>query len=1056
MRRASSIIILFVLLLTTAAAYAQSNGELAPPEIPGEAVYIAFPVDIALDGDLADWDGIPTVTVDKGPMPSADPAENGSFTFAVAADAENLFVTMSMPDQNIVAGQHGTDFWNEDSFEFYVNASGDLGAVSYKDKIVQINVNATNIGNTDPDALSISGINVTGLTVRGIAFETTNGWGIEVAVPLDGLLEPKHGLEIGFQAQINGAAEADRDVKLIWSNADTSDVSWSNPSVFGRALFFEIGQTDIPIPGEATSAEGVEEAVPVENLIKNGDFSSGQDNWWAAGNPTIDADAGELCVTITDAGANQWDVIVGQNGVLFLEGQSYSLTFDARASQIAKVNARVQMEAAPYTTYYARDVELTTEMQSYGYTFTSSDTDEAAAFQFQMGGQGTPTICFDNVMLEGPGAPPELTRTPVSDVRVYTNQVGYLPDAPKRATVVSDSTSPLDWELVDGNENDKIVLSGSTTVFGDDDASGDHVHMVDFSDFTTTGSDYILKVADDISYPFSISPDTYNDLKYDALAYFYHNRSGIEIALPYAGAQEWTRPAGHIGVEPNKGDTEVTCFAGTDSRGQEWPGCDYALDVSGGWYDAGDHGKYVVNGGISVWTLMNQYERALRLGSSVDAFADGSMAIPENDNDVPDILDEARWEMEFLLRMQIPASTDDPMAGMVHHKVHDAAWTGIPTSPDRDTQPRFLYPPTTAATLNLAATAAQCARLWEDIDEDFSQQCLIAAEIAWDAATANPDVYHSDFDGGGSYGDGNVSDEFYWAAAELAITTGEDEYKDYLEKSSHFVKLPVADGSSMTWQSTAALGTISLAVVPNDLGDDDIDAARANLVAAADTYVKALNDGGYRVPFDPGDHYPWGSNSFILNNMIIVALAYDFTGNEAYLEGVSEGMDYLLGRNPMGQSYITGYGELPLQNPHHRFWAHQANPGFPSPPPGVVSGGPNSGLEDPYAQPLLSGCAPQKCFVDHIESWSTNEITINWNAPLAWVAAFLDEKSDWQPAGTAEVEATIQATEAAGNEEAQPATWIYVVVIGCLVVAAGVAIWFRVKGKRIAAQTDRS
>jgi endoglucanase len=105
-------------------------------------------------------------------------------------------------------------------------------------------------------------------------------------------------------------------------------------------------------------------------------------------------------------------------------------------------------------------------------------------------------------------------------------------------------------------------------------------------------------------------------------------------------------------------------------------------------------------------------------------------------------------------------------------------------------------------------------------------------------------------------------------------------------------------------------------------------------------------------------------------------------------------MDYIMGRNPLDQTYVTGYGERPLAYPHHRFWSFQANPKFPKAPPGAVSGGPNSGLEDPYVQAAgLKGCAPEKCFIDNIEAWSANEITINWNAPLVWVASFLDERA---------------------------------------------------------------
>jgi endoglucanase len=151
----------------------------------------------------------------------------------------------------------------------------------------------------------------------------------------------------------------------------------------------------------------------------------------------------------------------------------------------------------------------------------------------------------------------------------------------------------------------------------------------------------------------------------------------------------------------------------------------------------------------------------------------------------------------------------------------------------------------------------------------------------------------------------------------------------------------------------------------------------------------------YRVPFESaGGRYPWGSNSFIVNNGVIFGLAYDFTKKEAFLKAAVDSLDYLLGRNPMAKSYITGYGARPLQNPHHRFWAHQESSQFPPPPPGILSGGPNSGIEDPYAQAAgLGGCAPQKCFVDHIQSWSTNEIAINWNAPLVWLAGFVDEKA---------------------------------------------------------------
>ena len=338
--------------------------------------------------------------------------------------------------------------------------------------------------------------------------------------------------------------------------------------------------------------------------------------------------------------------------------------------------------------------------------------------------------------------------------------------------------------------------------------------MVDFSTCKTPGKDYTLWVSGDGSHPFDIGKDVYKKLKYDALAYFYQTRSGIEIKMPYAGGKQWTRPAGHVGVAPNQGDKGVPCLQGS--------GCDYKLDVTGGWYDAGDQGKYVVNGGIAAWTLMNQYERAVARGTDAE-FKDGKMNIPEHKNKIPDLLDEARWEVEFMLKMQVPDG--QPKAGMVHHKIHDMAWTALGTRPEKDDQPRFLWPPSTAATLNLAATAAQCARVFEKLDKAFSAKCLAAAEKAWAAAAANPAVYAgTSAVGGGPYDDANVSDEFYWAAAELFITTKKDVYKAFVEKSPHFKKIPVVQGgdglpSAFDWGNVARAG-------------DDLAGAGAEPVAA--------------------------------------------------------------------------------------------------------------------------------------------------------------------------------------------------------------------------------
>jgi endoglucanase len=739
------------------------------------------------------------------------------------------------------------------------------------------------------------------------------------------------------------------------------------------------------------------------DLLKNNSFDGGKYVPWgtsfsspAAGTAAVKD--GQLCVDVTNKGVNGWDAQVRHREMVIQKGHTYSISYLAHASKPIQLKAKVGMSGPPYKEYWTDTSDLTTHPQTFVGAFTMETADDATAeFAFHFGGAmagetvAPYTVCLDDIHLDDPqfakSTTPTAEEAPIPNVLV--NQTGYLIDLPKLAVVKTLSKNPLKWEL--HKKGGAVVASGETKVGGKDAASGDDVQVADFSSWKTPGKDYTLWVSGEGSHPFDIGKDVYKKLKYDALAYFYQTRSGIEIKMPYAGGKQWTHAAGHVGVAPNKGDKSVPCLK--DS------GCDYKLDVTGGWYDAGDQGKYVVNGGIATWTLMNQYERAVERGTDGE-FKDGKMNIPEHKNKIPDLLDEARWELEFMLKMQVPDG--QPKAGMVHHKVHDIAWTALGTRPEKDDQPRFLWPPSTAATLNLAATAAQCARVFEKLDKAFSARCLAAAEKAWAAAVANPTVYAgTSAVGGGPYDDANVSDEFYWAAAELFITTKRDVYKAFLEKSPHYKKIPVMQGSdglpsAFDWGNVGALGTISLALVPNLLPPKEIDDFRVAVETAADTFQALVAEQGYRLPFKPSAKgYPWGSNSSILNNAIILALANDFSGEAKYLAAAAEGMNYVLGRNPLDKSYVTGYGERPLMNPHHRFWAHQASAAFPSPPPGILSGGPNSGLQDPYVQAAgLAGCPPEKCYADNIEAWSANEEAINWNAPLAWVAAFLDEKAE--------------------------------------------------------------
>ncbi len=657
---------------------------------------------------------------------------------------------------------------------------------------------------------------------------------------------------------------------------------------------------------------------------------------------------GELCMEVRQKGKARWDAQLKQQHIRLQKGHHYTVQFKMHATAETRVYLKVGDAGPPYKELYKLlfTPGPTPKVYSGGFTMTAPD-DAGIEVAFHMGGQlakaALPfTVCLDDTHLDDPEYTQVSEPSPPPVLNVLVNQVGYLPALAKIAIVKNPTATP--WTLL--NAKGESVASGVTIPFGDDHDSGEKVSVADFTSTTQEGTGYTIKVGNDVSHPFDIRPDIYRKLKYDALSYFYQTRSGIEIKMPYAGDPKWAHPAGHVGVKPNHGDNDVPCAPGS--------GCDYKLDVTGGWYDAGDHGKYVISAGISVWTLLNWWERTKAFGTSAGDFADGKMNIPENANGVPDLLDEVRWELEFELKMQVPEG--QPLAGMVHAKIHDGNWTQLGLAPNEDPMVRFLQPPTTAASLNLAANAAQAARVWKKIDLLFSQRCLAAAERAWAAAVAHPEVYQAKGGvGGGPYDDDHVDDEFYWAAAELYVTTGKDAYKSSLKTSPHFEEIKAQgtgeDGmyTPVTWANTQFMGSVSLAVVPNGIGKPVIEAIRRNLVAAADEYLEIARKQGYRVPFAvPAQKgYPWGSSSFVLNNALLLGLAHDFTHDGRYLNGVAAAMDYILGRNPLDQSYVTGWGDRPLENPYHRFWCHQSNPRLPAAAPRHPLGRAQFGLPGP-------------------------------------------------------------------------------------------------------------
>jgi endoglucanase len=704
---------------------------------------------------------------------------------------------------------------------------------------------------------------------------------------------------------------------------------------------------------------------------------------------------GAYCVRIDQPGRNPWDVQVRHREMTIVRGHTYSVRYSAWASAPVNIRARIGMSGAPYTAYWSDAPNLSTSRNTFTGTFKPTTADDPSAeFAFHMNdsaSKGPVTVCIDDLHLTDPAFTPVVKAAEPVVPAIRVNQVGYFPNGPKHATWAIEGSDAearaqkaVPFEIVDGAGS--VVHRGMTEPFGKDPTSGLFVQRIDFSSYTTAGEGLRLRlpasegtkdpVASDA---FAIRPAALKQLSRDALRYFFYTRSGIALEQPYVEDARWVRPIGH----PT--DTKVPCAP--DAK------CTYSLDVSGGWYDAGDYGKYVVNGGLSVWLLMNLWETSRQMGFPVVGAKDGDLNLPESGNGIPDLLDEARWEMEWLLKMQVPEG--DPQAGLVHHKMHDVDWSSLGTLPVlQASTPRQLRPVSTAATLNLAATGAQAARVFATLDPKFAARCLTAAKRAWAAAESHPDllVTRADNHGGGAYDDSDVSDERFWAATELFVTTGDHAFFTILSKSPHYLGTQsIHDGGpqAMNWRTTAALATLSLSLESRNTPAKVRDANRKSIVTIAEQYLAMSKADGFGQPFT-GTHYSWGSNSFIVNNGLIMAYAHAFTKDPRFLEGAVASMDYVLGRNALGKSYVSGYGVRPLTNPHHRLWAHSIDPKFPSPPPGVLAGGPNSDLQDPYSKGLHPHCIGQTCYVDHIEAYSANEECINWNAAMSWLAAYLN------------------------------------------------------------------
>ncbi|MCF8378673.1 MAG: glycoside hydrolase family 9 protein [Bacteroidales bacterium] len=528
---------------------------------------------------------------------------------------------------------------------------------------------------------------------------------------------------------------------------------------------------------------------------------------------------------------------------------------------------------------------------------------------------------------------------------IRINQLGYYPSANKFAVVVFTDAST--FEVINtadssveysGNLGPKIYWSNA----------GDSVKLCDFSTLTKTGTYQIRIQGFGESYPFEISNTVMRKPAYASLKSFYYQRASYELTHDYAGL--WARAAGHP-------DTNCQMHTSSGKTG--------SMSSPGGWYDAGDFGKYVVNAGISVATLLSFYE------NFGDFFEDSILSIPESGNGINDLLDEVKYELDWLKTMQ-----DED--GGVFVKLTTLNFTGF-IMPAAATGVRYVIGKSTASTLDFAAMMAMAGRIYKDYDTDYAADCILRAKNAWSWAKSNPAIYFknpSDVSTG-EYGDGNVTDEFIWAAAELFISTDEAEYKTYLESKSTALRYLSAPG----WPNVQPLASLSLATQENGLSESLKTTIKNSIITTSDNWLSQINVSPCRIP---NFSFNWGSNSGIANNGVGLLYAYLLTKDIKYIKGAAECADYILGKNATGFSFVSSYGYKTPMNFHHR--ASGAD-GIIQPVPGFVAGGPNGGKQDNSFYPFD---APAKCYVDVEGSYASNEVCINWNSPLTALLAGID------------------------------------------------------------------
>ena len=677
-----------------------------------------------------------------------------------------------------------------------------------------------------------------------------------------------------------------------------------------------------------------------DNYIKNSTFDGSTFGWdmykESGGAGSLKAEDGKLAFHISSIGTVTYAVQMYYDILPLYQNGVYHLHYEISSSVPRTIEGMIQQNGGKYTAYTYKKLELTQTPLVIDYDFEMEyDTDIMSKLVFNCGNQkediGEHVIYLDNVSLElvdDSRVNYDSDKPYSSDI--LTNQVGFRTNSKKTAVVRSDKAAE-EFQVYSVKNASTPVLTGTLSAPVNNSSANETDRIADFSDVKEPGEYYIVCAGVDKSYTFTVSDEPYTQLLDDSVRMLYLQRCGCEVT-----DEKFSHPACHTGMAK---------IYGTEQQ----------IDVSGGWHDAGDYGRYVVPAAKSIADLLYAYQ------ANPQAYSD-SIGIPESGNGVPDVLDEARFELEWMLKMQ------DKTSGGVYHKVSCANFPGY-VMPQDETGQLIVTPISTTATADFCASMALAAEFYADVDAQFAKKCMDAAKSAWSYLEANPNLIFSNPAGisTGEYGDKSDKDERYWAACQMYRATGDQAYLNGLTART-----------GMDWATVGDYGNIALLTMKGiDKTLPAYTAAKSEIMSQADGFVKTVAANPYGSPVTK---YIWGSNMVIADAGVILGLAYQETGDASYLDAANRVLDHLLGENPNGTCYVTGYGTVSPKTPHHR-----PSMKVGEAMKGMLVGGVDSALEDSAAKAYCADQPAAKCYIDNSESYSTNEITIYWNSPLTYL-----------------------------------------------------------------------